>query len=87
LRLRDCDFLPFGEPMTALPTQDIARLAERYTPEMVRFLRDMIAIPSESAGERQVVARVRAEMERAGFDEVRWTGWATSSAGSGAGRR
>jgi putative selenium metabolism hydrolase len=60
--------------MTALPTQEIARLAERYTPEMVRFLRDMIAIPSESAGEKTVVERVRAEMERAGFDEVKVDG-------------
>jgi putative selenium metabolism hydrolase len=60
--------------MTTLPTQDIARLAERYTPEMVRFLRDMIAIPSESGGERPVVERVRAEMERVGFDEVKVDG-------------
>ena len=60
--------------MTALPTSEIARLAERYTPEMVRFLRDMIAIPSESAGEKRVVERVRAEMERAGFDEVKVDG-------------
>jgi putative selenium metabolism hydrolase len=60
--------------MTALPTTDIAQLAERYTPEMVRFLRDMIAIPSESTGEKLVVARVRAEMERVGFDEVKVDG-------------
>ncbi len=50
---------------------EIARLAARYTPDMVAFLRDMIAIPSESAGERGVVERARAEMERAGFDEIR----------------
>ena len=61
--------------MTALPIPDIAHLAERYTPEMVRFLRDMIAIPSESGGERQVVDRVRAEMERVGFDEVKVDGF------------
>ena len=60
--------------MTALPTEEIARLAERYTPEMVRFLREMIALPSESAGEKQVVERVRAEMERTGFDEVKVDG-------------
>ncbi len=60
--------------MTPLPTQDGARLAERYTPEMVTFLRDMIAIPSESGGERAVVERVRAEMERVGFDEVKVDG-------------
>ncbi len=61
--------------MTALPTQEIARLAERYTPEMVRFLRDMIAIPSESAGEqRGRRARPRRRWRRAGFDEVKIDG-------------
>ena len=53
---------------------DIARLATRYTPEMVTFLRDMIAIPSESTGERPVIERVRAEMEKAGFDEIKVDG-------------
>lgn len=53
---------------------DIARLATRYTPEMVKFLRDMIAIPSESTGERPVVERARAEMESAGFDEIKVDG-------------
>ncbi len=53
---------------------EIARLAAKYTPDMVRFLRDMIAIPGESAGERAVVDRVRVEMERAGFDEIRIDG-------------
>ncbi len=52
----------------------VAGLAARYTGEMVGFLRDMIAIPSESAGEREVVARVADEMRRIGFDEVRIDG-------------
>jgi len=52
----------------------VAALAERATPEIVRFLREMIAIPSESGQERAVVACVRAEMERLGFDEVRIDG-------------
>ena len=54
----------------SVPVSDIARLAERDTPAMVRFLRDMIAIPSESGGERPVIERVRAEMAAAGFDEI-----------------
>jgi putative selenium metabolism hydrolase len=58
-------------PDTAAHVQE---RAASYTPEIVRFLRDMIAIPSESAEEREVVARVRAEMERVGFDEVRIDG-------------
>jgi len=60
--------------MIALPTADIAQLAERYTPAMVRFLRDMIAIPSESAQEREVIARARAELESCGFDEIKIDG-------------
>jgi len=54
--------------------QLVAEAADIYTPDMVRFLRDMIRIPSESAGERAVVQRVAQEMRRAGFDEVRFDG-------------
>ncbi len=53
---------------------EIARLAARYTPDMVAFLRDMIAIPSESTDERAVIERARAEMEKAGFDEIKIDG-------------
>lgn len=49
--------------------------AERATPEMVRFLRAMIAIPSESADEARVVACVAEEMRAAGFDEVKVDGF------------
>ncbi len=55
-------------------TSQVADLAAGYTGEMTAFLREMIAIPSESAGEREVVARVAAEMRRVGFDEVRIDG-------------
>lgn len=58
----------------SVPSSEIARLAERYTPDMVRFLRDMIAIPSESTGEKPVVERVRAELEAASFDEIKVDG-------------
>ncbi|WP_352426304.1 YgeY family selenium metabolism-linked hydrolase [Aminomonas paucivorans] len=50
--------------------QRIRELAKRYEPDMTRFLRDMIALPSESCGEREVVERIRREMEKVGFDEV-----------------
>ena len=42
----------------------VTRLAERYTPGHGAFLRDMIAIPSESAEERAVIERVADEMRR-----------------------
>jgi putative selenium metabolism hydrolase len=60
--------------ITADTPSRVAALAERYTPDLVAFLRDMIAIPSESAEERAVVERVAAEMTRCGFDEVRVDG-------------
>ena len=52
----------------------VAACATAYTPEMVRFLREMVRIPSESAEERAVVARVAEEMRRVGFDEVKIDG-------------
>ncbi len=55
-------------------TDAIAAAAERSTPEIVRFLRDMIAIPSESGEEQNVVARVREEMTKLAFDEIRVDG-------------
>ncbi|OGU01261.1 MAG: selenium metabolism hydrolase [Gemmatimonadetes bacterium GWC2_71_10] len=58
----------------SVPVSDVARLADGYTSDMVLFLRDMIAIPSESTQERPVVERARAEMERCGFDEIKVDG-------------
>ncbi|MFP7756309.1 YgeY family selenium metabolism-linked hydrolase [Thermodesulfobacteriota bacterium B35] len=56
-----------------MSTPDFARineLARTYEPEMTRFLRDMVAIPSESCQEEQVALRIRQEMEKVGFDRV-----------------
>ena len=54
--------------------EKVARRAEHYIPDMVRFLRDMIAIPSESGGEAAVIARIRDELTRLQFDEVKVDG-------------
>ena len=48
----------------------IVEQAKKYEPEMTKFLRDMIAIPSESAQEKEVVLRIKQEMEKVGFDKV-----------------
>lgn len=48
----------------------VLELAQKYQPEMSRFLREMIAIPSESCGEEKVVLRIKEEMEKVGFDKV-----------------
>lgn len=52
---------------------DFARintLSKDYEPRMTRFLRDMIAIPSESCQEEGVVNRIKQEMEKLGYDRV-----------------
>ena len=48
----------------------INELAQKYKPDMTAFLRDMIAIPSESCDEKKVVLRIKDEMEKVGFDKV-----------------
>ncbi len=48
----------------------IVETAQRYEPEMSRFLRDMIAIPSESTQEGPLVERIQQEMEAVGFDRI-----------------
>ena len=48
----------------------IKRAAEGYLPQMTKFLRDLIAIPSESCEEEGVIRRTIAEMEALGFDKA-----------------
>lgn len=50
--------------------EQILEAAEGYKPQISKFLRDLIAIPGESAGEKAVVQRIKKEMEEAGFDKV-----------------
>lgn len=56
--------------MTQIDFKNINDLAENYKPEMTRFLRDMIKLPSESGQEKAVVLRIKEEMEKVGFDKV-----------------
>ncbi len=56
--------------MTQVDFRKINALAESYKPEMTRFLRDMIKLPSESCQEKAVVQRIKEEMEKVGFDKV-----------------
>ena len=48
----------------------IKEAAQAYLPAMTRFLRDLIAIPSESCEEEGVVKRTIREMEALGFDKA-----------------
>ncbi len=44
--------------------------AERYLPEMTRFLRDLVKIPGESCTEEGVIRRIEREMKALSFDRV-----------------
>ncbi|MGP3778515.1 YgeY family selenium metabolism-linked hydrolase [Halanaerobium saccharolyticum] len=48
----------------------IMEKAESYRSEISAFLRDMIRIPSESCEEKEVVLRIKEEMEKVGFDKI-----------------
>ncbi|MEL4861548.1 YgeY family selenium metabolism-linked hydrolase [Pseudoflavonifractor phocaeensis] len=48
----------------------IKKAAAGYQADMNKFLRDLIAIPGESADEKGHVMRIKEEMEKVGFDEV-----------------
>ena len=48
----------------------IRKAAEGYQAAMTKFLRELVAIPGESAGEEGHVRRIQAEMEAVGFDKT-----------------
>ena len=54
----------------ALNYDAIKAAAEGYREDMVRFLRKMISYPSESCEEKEVVACIKAELEKLGYDKV-----------------
>lgn len=56
--------------MENIKKEEILKLAEKYKSEMSKFLRDMAKIPSESCDEKDVILRIKEEMEKVGFDKV-----------------
>ncbi len=51
--------------------QRILKEANKHKGSMVAFLRDMVAIPSESGQERGIIQRIKAEMKKVGgWDRV-----------------
>ena len=50
--------------------KNVLKKAEEYKSDISKFLRDMVAIPSESCQERDVILRIKEEMEKVGFDKV-----------------
>ena len=60
--------------MKDLDFDKIKAAANAYGKDMTAFLRAMISHPSESCEEGEVVACIKAEMEKLGFDEVKVDG-------------
>ncbi len=69
-----------------LNSERLAQMAKACEGEMVQFLRDLVAIPAESSHEGPVIARIRQEMEKVGFDEVRVDGMGNILGRIGSGR-
>ena len=58
------------EMLAKVPFSKVMEAAEGYRADMTKFLRDMVAIPSESCDEEKVVLRIKEEMEKVGFDKI-----------------
>jgi putative selenium metabolism hydrolase len=60
-------------PLQAVQAKKDAILkgARGHQDDVVRFLRDLIAIPATSCQEGPVIRRIEAEMQKVGFDEIR----------------
>jgi putative selenium metabolism hydrolase len=56
--------------MKKLDYDRIKEAAKAYEPDITAFLRAMISHPSESCHEKEVVACIKTEMEKLGFDKV-----------------
>ena len=54
-----------------IPFKLILEKAKDYQADMTRFLRDMVAIPSESCDEKRVVHRIKEEMEKVGIGNIK----------------
>lgn len=66
---------------------EITRAAEGYREACAQFLRDICRIPATSNQEGPVVERVKAEMERLGYDEVKIDAYGNILGRIGNGRR
>lgn len=54
-----------------MDAQKVMERAKFYREDMIKFMRDMIKIPSESRDEGKVIQRIKQEMEKVGFDEIK----------------
>jgi putative selenium metabolism hydrolase len=50
--------------------EEILKQSEKYKEDICEFLKEIIAIPSESAKEELKIQRIKGEMEKIGFDKI-----------------
>ena len=48
----------------------IKEAAQKYEPDMTRFLRDIVKYPGESCGEKAHIDRIAEEMRKLDFDNI-----------------
>lgn len=64
-------YFDYGGKMKKIPYEDILNKAMEYEKDIVKFLRDMIAIPGESCTEKEVILRVKEEAEKLGYSDIK----------------
>jgi len=65
----------------------ILKGAAKHEQDIVRFLRDLVAIPATSCQEGPVIERIEQEMQRVSFDEIRIDGMGNILGRVGSGKR
>lgn len=66
---------------------NVLKLAKSHQTDVTQFLRDIVAFPSLSSQEGEVIQRIIAEMEKIGFEEIRIDGLGNLLGRIGNGRR
>ena len=59
-------------PAPVIDTQRLSTLANEYERDIVRFFRDLIAVPTGNGIAPPVIPRIPQEAEKAGFEEIRF---------------
>ena len=58
-------------PARAIDTQRLSTLAHEYEREILQFFRDLLAFPGENGHSQAIFERIRHEVEKAPYEEIR----------------
>jgi len=67
--------------------EKVKERADFYKEDLFKFLRDMVRIPSTSTNEKEVVLRIKEEMEKLNYDEIKIDGFGNILGRIGNGKR